>query len=73
MKLNTSATWAVVALLLVLVLPNLAQQTPVLPGLGTPFEFTSSGQRIRVVTIGTGLVHPWSIAFLPDGHSIHHG
>jgi glucose/arabinose dehydrogenase len=27
---------------------------------------TNSKQRIRVVTIATGLVHPWSIAFLSD-------
>src|ERR1035437_5504317 len=26
--------------------------------------------RIRVVTIATGLVHPWHIAFLPDGHTM---
>jgi aldose sugar dehydrogenase len=26
--------------------------------------------RIRVVTVASGLVRPWHIAFLPDGHSI---
>jgi glucose/arabinose dehydrogenase len=31
---------------------------------------TNSKQRIRVVTIATGLVHPWSIAFLPDGRTM---
>src|SRR5262245_42082881 len=31
---------------------------------------TNTKQRIRVVPIATGLVHPWSIAFLPDGHTI---
>ena len=28
------------------------------------------GGRIRVVTVATGLVHPWSIAFLPDGRTM---
>jgi hypothetical protein len=31
---------------------------------------TGTKQRIRVVTVATGLVHPWSIAFLPDGHTM---
>ena len=25
------------------------------------------GGKIRVVTVATGLFHPWSLAFLPDG------
>jgi glucose/arabinose dehydrogenase len=28
------------------------------------------GGQIRVVTVATGLVHPWSIAFLPDGKTM---
>ncbi len=28
------------------------------------------GGRIRIVTIATGLVHPWSMAFLPDGRTL---
>lgn len=28
------------------------------------------GGQIRVVTVATGLVHPWSLAFLPDGHTL---
>ena len=28
------------------------------------------GGQIRVVTVATGLVHPWSIALLPDGRSM---
>ena len=35
-----------------------------------PKEFgTATGQRIRVVPVATGLVHPWSIAF-PDARTI---
>ena len=33
-----------------------------------PVEFhTAEGQDIRVVVVARGLVHPWSLAFLPDG------
>jgi glucose/arabinose dehydrogenase len=28
------------------------------------------GGKIRVVTVATGLVHPWSLAFLPDGRTL---
>ena len=28
------------------------------------------GGRIRIVTIATGLVHPWSMAFLPYGRTL---
>jgi len=31
---------------------------------------TNTKQRIRVVTVASGLVHPWSIAFLPDGRTM---
>jgi len=37
---------------------------------GVPVEFdTASGQKIRVVAVATGLVHPWSLAF-PDDRTI---
>src|SRR5213592_2583613 len=28
------------------------------------------GGKIRVVTVASGLVHPWSLAFLPDGKTL---
>ena len=37
---------------------------------GDPVEFDVQGGRIRVVTVADGLVHPWSIAFLPDGNML---
>jgi glucose/arabinose dehydrogenase len=30
-------------------------------------EFTTQHGRVRVVTVGRGLEHPWGLAFLPDG------
>jgi len=50
----------ILVLLAVLVSPVWAQQV---------FE-TGAGQRIRVVTLATGLLHPTSIAFLPDGQML---
>jgi glucose/arabinose dehydrogenase len=28
------------------------------------------GGQVRVITVATGLVHPWSLAFLPDGRTL---
>ena len=39
------------------------------PGAVRVFD-VSGNQKIRVVPIATGLVHPYSLAFLPDGHSL---
>src|SRR5207249_3262919 len=52
--------FAVTVLTLALTLPSQAQQ----------IFATNTKQRIRVVTVATGLVHPWSIAFLPDGRTM---
>jgi glucose/arabinose dehydrogenase len=56
-------------LLAVAVLPSSAQ---VPAGLTPPpaapiVADTDTGQRIRIVPVATGLSHPWSMAFLPDG------
>jgi glucose/arabinose dehydrogenase len=50
----------VAAMVLATAISSQAQQT---------FD-TSTKQRIRVVTMATGLVHPWSIAFLPGGSTM---
>src|SRR5262245_26780562 len=34
---------------------------------GQDTTFTSSAGQLEVQTIATGLVHPWALAFLPDG------
>lgn len=43
-----------------------AQQTTAAPDT-SPRVLDVQGGQIRVVTVATGLVHPWSIGFLPDG------
>jgi glucose/arabinose dehydrogenase len=68
MKLRSSTPWAAAALLVLIVVPRPAAQSPARPD---PVEFdTGTKQRIRVVTVAGGLVHPWSIAFLPDGRTM---
>jgi aldose sugar dehydrogenase len=61
MKLRLSTTLLVVAeLILIVPLTSQAQQV---------FD-TLTKQKIRIVRVAAGLVHPWSIAFLPDGRTI---
>jgi aldose sugar dehydrogenase len=60
MKLRLTSTCLVTVLMLIRPLTSHAQQI---------FD-TSTKQRIRVVSIATGLVHPWSMAFLPEGRTI---
>src|SRR5437867_1709816 len=71
MKPYPFAACAAVLLMLALVMPHNAQQTavPLDPTVAHVFD-VSGNQRIRAVPVATGLVHPWSIAFLPDGHTM---
>jgi glucose/arabinose dehydrogenase len=59
MTLNPRGLGALALLLSSAVITARAQQSQVLDVPG--------GGRIRVVTVATGLFHPWSIAFTPDG------
>jgi len=52
------------------VVPGRGQQAPAPRDAATSPVFDVQGGRIRVVTIATGLVHPWSLAFLPDGRTM---
>jgi aldose sugar dehydrogenase len=71
MKLHSSTASAVAALMFVLAVPGRAAQAPPAGGADPPRVFdTNTKQRIRVVTVASGLVHPWSIAFLPDGRTM---
>ncbi len=69
MRLHLSTTWAAAALLLTFAAPRPAAQAPASPAAPPVFD-TTTKQRIRVVTVASGLVHPWSLAFLPDGKSM---
>jgi aldose sugar dehydrogenase len=67
---HSFSNWAFFILILFLIVPILAQQTPTPPASTRPIEFSTSAGRIRVVTVASGLVHPWSIALLLDGHTM---
>jgi glucose/arabinose dehydrogenase len=60
------------AALLALLSPQTNAQQQALAAATAPASQTVDVQngRIRAVTIATGLVHPWSIAILPDGHTL---
>ena len=60
MKLHVSSAAIPVLALALMIFPELAPQSD-------SAEFTTNGGRIRVATVASGLVHPWSIAFTPDG------
>src|SRR5262245_4434410 len=54
------------ALVALLSAPGVAQQSA---GSG-PQVLEVQGGKIRVVTVASGLFHPWSIAFAGDAHTI---
>lgn len=53
--------FALAAMLLALLSPAAAQNSPLVQ---------SEKQRLKVLTLSTGLAHPWSMAFLPDGRML---
>jgi glucose/arabinose dehydrogenase len=58
----------VVVLLFFLAAAGSSQQAPQNPSPQVlPQVLDVQGGKIRVVTVASGLVHPWSLAFLPDG------
>src|SRR5579864_4308665 len=59
-----SALGLVVVLLFLWAAPGSSQQAP--PNT-SPQVLDVQGGKIRVVTVASGLVHPWGLAFLPDG------
>jgi len=63
---HRGALWC--AVLLLLSTPSIAQLTP--PPDPSSQVLDAQGGKIRVVTVASGLVHPWSLAFLPDGRTI---
>jgi glucose/arabinose dehydrogenase len=72
-----SAKWFVAAALMSTVVAVVdhsarpAAQTPASGGSNPSMVFdTVTKQKIRVVAVASGLMHPWSIAFLPDGHTM---
>src|SRR5580698_275384 len=61
-----------IPILFAALIPAAAQQEPIgvpLPPLGPgPFVLDTAEQhKIRVTVVTKGLVHPWSLVFLPDG------
>ena len=56
----------VTALIVVVTATGRAQQPAARQNTG-PQVLDVQGGQIRVVTVASGLVHPWSLAFLPDG------
>src|SRR5262245_55160490 len=51
---------------LFLSLPIHSQQTPPLPRDLSPRVLDVQGGKIRVVTVASGLFHPWSLAFVDE-------
>src|SRR5712691_2490187 len=69
---SRSAAWFTIPLLFAVLYSAQGQQQPIgvpVPPLGAgPFVLDTAEQHmIRVTVVTRGLVHPWSLAFLPDG------
>src|SRR6266567_927849 len=67
-----STAWFTIAVLFAMHYSAQGQQQPIgvpVPPLGAgPFVLDTAEQhKIRVTVVTKGLVHPWSVAFLPDG------
>jgi glucose/arabinose dehydrogenase len=67
MKQHLFSKWSFVILTFAFLLLGFASQGPLQFPSANPMEFTAGRVRIHVVPIATGLAHPWSLAFLPDG------
>ena len=61
---------ALAVALLALVCVSAPAQQPARPVAASPDVLDVQGGQIRVVTVATGLVHPWSIALLPADRSM---
>ena len=59
--------FAALSVAIALTVSGRAQQPATAPSDASPQVLDAQGGRIRVVTVATGLFHPWSFAFLPDG------
>jgi glucose/arabinose dehydrogenase len=67
-KIESRATASALAALLIgWTTANHAQQ-PLPPQAEAAQVLDVAGGQIRVVTVASGLIHPWSLAFLPDGN-----
>lgn len=53
-----------------LVFAHVSAHAQTAPTPAAPQLLPVQGGQIRVVTVATGLVHPWSLAFLPDGKTL---
>ncbi len=67
MKRHPFSKWSFVILTFAFLLMGFASQGPLQFPSANPMDFTAGRVRIHVVPIATGLAHPWSLAFLPDG------
>lgn len=70
MALRRSLVVWTAAALLPAALVSLRAQQPSGAAVPAPQVLDVQGGRIRVVTVASGLFHPWSLAFLPDGRSL---